>query len=375
MRTLTGPRVIALAAGVALFTGLGSGLASATPAAINNGDFSSGLTGWTDITHGSGGWQPLDISLPGGGQVTDGLVTVPQRLGSNAAAATWQYGPGDHVLYQDVVAHGQLAFDYYWNNLAGRFSTPATLDSGTVPNQQARLDVIKTSADPGTMAPSDILATGVATTADSPASTGWTHAVVDLSSVIGQTVRLRLAEVDNLGYFTFAVTNLSMAPLTTAAQAVSESVHGGDLGFASAPGAVTPPATTLTGKDLMTGAFSLPLNVSDATGSGNGWSVSLNATRFASGDHTLGALFQTAEGTPVCDRAATCTVSTDVNHLVDTVEPLVYGATRLIQTADASAGMGNQTMSPTFDLAVPANSYAGTYTSTWTVSIASAPLG
>ena len=159
-----------------------------------------------------------------------------------------------------------------------------------------------------------------------------------------------------------------------AVQPVTETVSGASLGFVSAPGAVTPPATTLTGIDQITPAFSLPLDVGDATGTGAGWSVSLNATRFTDAKgHTLGGLFETSEGTPVCDAATTCTAATDAKKVVNLASPLAYAANTLVRVADAGTGMGNQHLSPTYQLAVPANSYAGTYTSTWTVSLNSAP--
>jgi hypothetical protein len=35
--------------------------------------------------------------------------------------------------------------------------------------------------------------------------------------------------------------------------------------------------------------------------------------------------------------------------------------------------MGDQTVTPTWTLAVPSKTYAGTYTSTWTISLVSGP--
>jgi hypothetical protein len=35
--------------------------------------------------------------------------------------------------------------------------------------------------------------------------------------------------------------------------------------------------------------------------------------------------------------------------------------------------MGNQTVTATLSLAIPADTYAGTYTSTWTISLLSGP--
>ena len=159
-----------------------------------------------------------------------------------------------------------------------------------------------------------------------------------------------------------------------ALQTVTETVNGASLGFVSTPGAVTPPATTLNGVDEVTPSFSLPLDIGDATGSGNGWNVSLNATPFTdSQSRTLGHLYQSTEPVPTCDASTTCTAASDITHLVSTVNPLTYSAGNLVQVADTATGMGDQSVSPTFTLAVPANSYAGDYTSTWTVSLNSAP--
>ena len=67
---------------------------------------------------------------------------------------TDQFGPGSHVLYQDFVVpadvtSASLSFDYFINNLNGTFVTPNTLDfTPAVANQQTRVDVITTSANP-----------------------------------------------------------------------------------------------------------------------------------------------------------------------------------------------------------------------------------
>jgi hypothetical protein len=47
-------------------------------------------------------------------------------------------------------------------------------------------------------------------------------------------------------------------------------------------------------------------------------------------------------------------------------------ATKLFN-APLGSGMGDQTVTPTWTLAIPANAYAGSYTSTWTLSLVSGP--
>jgi hypothetical protein len=38
-----------------------------------------------------------------------------------------------------------------------------------------------------------------------------------------------------------------------------------------------------------------------------------------------------------------------------------------------NTGTGNQTVTPTFSMSVPANAYGGSYTSTWTITLSSGP--
>jgi len=75
-------------------------------------------------------------------------------------------GPGSHVLYQDFVVPNSITAGYfitlslYINNGhgAGAFFAPALLDFATPTlNQQARVDIIKTSADPFSVAAADVL--------------------------------------------------------------------------------------------------------------------------------------------------------------------------------------------------------------------------
>ena len=47
-------------------------------------------------------------------------------------------------------------------------------------------------------------------------------------------------------------------------------------------------------------------------------------------------------------------------------------ATKMYSAA-ANTGLGNQTVTPTWRLSVPASTFAGAYTSTWTISLVSGP--
>jgi hypothetical protein len=161
------------------------------------------------------------------------------------------------------------------------------------------------------------------------------------------------------------------------ASTATASLTAGTLGFVSAPGNVTF-SDTLNGTN-QTATSPQGIDVSDATGSGAGWNVTATSTTFTSGAHTLGTGATTIASTPsvACDSGATCALATVLGSKVSYPYTLPAAATAPTATemfdANANTGMGNQTVTPTWSLAIPANAYAGTYTSTWTLSLVSAP--
>jgi len=159
------------------------------------------------------------------------------------------------------------------------------------------------------------------------------------------------------------------------ASTATANLTAGSLGFVSAPPNVTF-SDTLNGTN-QTATTTQPIDVSDATGSGVGWNVTGTSTTFTSGAHTLGSTTIGATPTVACDSGATCALATVNGTKVSYPYTLPSGATAPTATelfdASANTGMGNQTFTPTWSLAIPANTFAGTYTSTWTISLVSAP--
>ena len=180
-----------------------------------------------------------------------------------------------------------------------------------------------------------------------------------------------------------ALAAAGVAALPVASQATtaaSVTLSAGSLAFInSTPAAtVTFPTTTLNGTNQsVTGT--LAFDIGDATGSGAGWNVTGTSTTFKSGTNALPTTATTIQSAPTasCDTgaagctAATTTVSFPYTLPAATVAPT---ATKLFN-ASANTGMGNQTFTPTWTLAIPANAVAsGTaYTSTWTFSLVSGP--
>jgi WxL domain surface cell wall-binding len=151
-------------------------------------------------------------------------------------------------------------------------------------------------------------------------------------------------------------------------------ISAGSLAFVSAAPNVTFSAT-LNGVD-QTVTSPQALDISDATGSGAGWDITATSTTFTAGAKTLATSSTTLTGAPTtaCDAGAACTLATNSVTYPYTLPAAAVAptATKLFNAA-LNTGLGNETATATWRLAVPAATFAGTYTSTWTLSLVSGP--
>ena len=182
----------------------------------------------------------------------------------------------------------------------------------------------------------------------------------------------RLAVVSALGVGASLVLPVA-ASVASASTTATATISAGTLN-------IVVPATigfsdTLNGLNQTT-TSGLAMDVQDATGSGAGWNVTATSTQFTSGSNTLATNSVTVGGAPTdaCDSGSTCTLAT---NSVSYPYGLPAGsgpptATKIFNAA-ASTGLADQTVTPTFTLAVPANVVPAAYTSTWTVSVVSGP--
>lgn len=197
-----------------------------------------------------------------------------------------------------------------------------------------------------------------------------------------------------------AVVGLLMLPATTHAAsggATSVALTGGSLTVSgAAPGTFS---ATLTGSNQTANTTLSTYNPDDATGTGNGWNVTFQATQFTctvpvagiTGDTGCKAGFTTlpwnalsiAPPTAACASGSTCTgsptVSISANTAVDTGSGTTAGSAVKVLSAAASAGMGSYTVTPgtigtgQLALSIPGNALATTYHSTLTVTVTSGP--
>jgi hypothetical protein len=174
-----------------------------------------------------------------------------------------------------------------------------------------------------------------------------------------------------------AVSSLLLVAALARSTTASATLTAGSLGFASTPAAVNFPSTALNGQDKTVTAQQ-PLDIADATGSGAGWNITATSTLFKSGSNALPAgatTVSSAPGGPTCDTNVTCTPggSTTVLYAYSLPAAATAPTATKLFNATLGTGMGDQTVTPTWTLAIPGNAYAGDYTSTWTLSLVSGP--
>ncbi len=193
--------------------------APAAAAPILNGGFEAGFANWSRADQlGSDGTFFLQsgTSSPVNGDA------VPAPPGGVTAAMSDAQGPGAHVLYQDFLVDATatlLQFDLFIANRADDFYTanPATvgLDFSTPAlNQQVRVDILRSTADPFSVAVADVLQNLYQSNPKDPLVSGYTTFTVDLSALfaahLGDTLRLRFAETDNVFTLQAGVDNVSL---------------------------------------------------------------------------------------------------------------------------------------------------------------------
>jgi hypothetical protein len=125
---------------------------------------------------------------------------------------------------------------------------------------------------------------------------------------------------------------------------------------------------TLDGSDQVV-SWSAPLGIADARGSGAGWNLTLSATPFADElGHTIAPGTITAVSA-ACQDGNTCTAATNT-----VAYPIaISGTAAKFFNALANTGLGKVDVTPSMDVAIPGNAYAGPYISTVTLAAVSGP--
>jgi hypothetical protein len=172
---------------------------------------------------------------------------------------------------------------------------------------------------------------------------------------------------------------LILTALTAAALATSVAALAGNLtATATVSGTAGISLTLPSGPSLIdtldgtdqTATYAPVLAAADARGTGGGWNLTVSATTFSDGfGHTLAA-GQVSSITSACHAASTCTAATSSGITY----PLTIGGTASkFFSAAVNTGLGKVDVTPSIDVLIPGNAYAGTYTSTVTLAAATGP--
>jgi hypothetical protein len=140
------------------------------------------------------------------------------------------------------------------------------------------------------------------------------------------------------------------------------------------PGTVAFGGTTLNGKD-QTLTTTAAASVDDETASGAGWNLDVTSTTFTNaGAKTLPTTASMVTGITGALAGNGCTAPTNVVTYPITV-PAAASAPAAVKIYDASAltGGGSVNLTLSLSLAVPSKAASGSYSSTWTFTVASGP--
>jgi hypothetical protein len=192
-------------------------LASAADSA--NWDFERGdFAGWRTLSFGSGAWHVYsDGTTPPDAADSDPRFAfrMPAPPQGKFAAATDMRQAGVRILHRTVKLDGRsmLRLTLFYES-AGPFSSPSSLDYYLeAPNQQFRVELLDAAAPVTSMAAKHVLVTIFQTAPGDRAKLRPHEVTVDLSRWAGQSVRLRIAQVDNRGPLRAGVDNIRLEPV------------------------------------------------------------------------------------------------------------------------------------------------------------------
>lgn len=151
-------------------------------------------------------------------------------------------------------------------------------------------------------------------------------------------------------------------------------IEGGSLSLTTS--AAPTFSATLDGSD-QTATYTLPLTIEDLRGSGAGWNATITSTQFTTGgetSHTLSTSASSITGvTNACAEGGSCTAPTNAVGYPLTVPAGAEAEAVKFFNAAEGTGLGVFSNTPTVAVSIPADTYAGTYTSTITLASVSGP--
>src|SRR4051812_12054991 len=177
-------------------------------------------------------------------------------------------------------------------------------------------------------------------------------------------MRQRITIIFGIAALALVATSAALAATLTATATVSGTA-GISLNLPANPSV----SSTLDGTD-QTVSYAPVLGVVDARGSRAGWNLTVSATNSSAAAGPTPAPATITGAAAACRAGTSCTAATSSGI---TYPLTVSGTSAKFFNAAANTGLGKIDVTPTFDVAIPGNAYAGTYTSTVTLAAVSGP--
>jgi len=378
VRALTRLTPVAVLAAIAFF--VSTGTASAAIVQLQVGTLATGTTGNVTPTLPSASTAGTLLVATLTNKTPGNVWTAPSGwvsaiLGNNGCCGRvqiWYYAnnPGGITSAAFTSAGGTVAGQLSeWNGVASSSPVDQTGSQNHASGSSFTVQSSGNVAQAGELGIAVWQNSGTGATSQT-ATSPWAHLFNDLTQnrVADYSIGLTTgAKASNTESFT---PNLSsMAAIATFRAAACS---GGPLSL-TAPATTSFPSTTLNGTN-QTASTTVALAANDQTGSGAGWNVTGTSTTFTTGTRTLSTSATSVNSVTGTAGGGNCSTSTNSITYPITLPAGSTAPTAVkLYNASAGTGAGPVNLTATMFLSLPANSYVGAYSSTWTFAIVSGP--
>jgi hypothetical protein len=330
---------------------------------VGSGDSSTatGPAGWVSAQQGSGG-QSRRVAVFYYANNPGGISSAQFSFGTNTT-----FSAGHMVEFSGMATLSPL--DVYGRSSATSSTTASVSCNQSNNNQTSYANEIVVTVFIEDISP--------ASTVTFTPGAGWSN--------FGNTGATSGTEQYTADYKTGL--SLGNAPSETETSSVQSSAVGWEgmlLTFAPAPActggslslgtqSVQFNSTTLSGKDKTT-TGSVTLTPTDATGNNAGWNIQLTSTQFTVAGHTIPITATTVTSQSVSADGGTCVTPSGNTIGYPVTVPAGAGPPAAVKVYNAAANTGEGDSQLTLNsMSLPASTFAGHFTSTWTFTIASGP--
>jgi hypothetical protein len=337
-----------------------------------------------------GGAVSLAITKPTGVGSGNVMIAVLTATGSGALTP-----PAGWTVIQDTTQGAAIRQITYYR-VAGS-SEPASYSWSLGSTRQASGGIIAYSGV-NTAAPIDASASASAASGNAGASSVTTSAANDkvivasgfninttVTAPAGTTQRYTMSSPSTTGEaadFTQASAGATgtktATPANSSAAWIAQTIALRDTAQAALTVGTTavPSFSANLNSGDQTPTYTTPLTVNDTRTTGSiGWNLTLTSTQFNTGTSTLATNASTVTSvTASCANGGVCANPTNsLTYPINVPAGSSPPTPNKFYNAASATGVGTFTVTPTIQVSVPQNSYAGSYTSTLTIAIASGP--